>query len=238
MDRCQDAQAAHARAAGPPAGREPPPLCGQTLEGHFSPAVLNGCYREAMAAPDREWVLYDNAVERKRTCRALGALGPAWTHLGAVLTGSSFLGDLESLAGQAGLVADPDWYGAGCHVTDPGGFLGPHLDGRLFEVGGRLLERRLNVVVFLTPAWPESWGGAFTEYGADMAVTRRTWPKFGRVAVFDPSDPAREPAYHGTEKVKCPSGEARVTAVAFYYGPVRPGGSTHRRALFVPPRGH
>lgn len=181
------------------------------------------------------WVRYDSDCERaKRTCTFLdlqlpGCLGYPPQAVLAELEAPALVGALAQLAGVEGLQTDSLRWGAGIHVTDPGGHLNCHLDYALHESG---LERRINLIVFLVPEWREEWGGAFELYDqAGRAVAERIYPAPGRAVVWEAGDLA----YHGTQRVHpgCPL--PRITAATYYLAPPRPG-CVRRRALFVPSR--
>jgi hypothetical protein len=185
------------------------------------------------ATPPRDWpywVRYDNDCERrKRTCNDPGLLGEAWCNLLGLLGGWAVLRDVRALSGVAGLSCDPTLHGAGAHVTDPGGWLQPHLDYALHPVLD--MERRLNLVLFLNREWREGWGGAFELYDDEgREAVRRVYPAFNRAVLWEPSDVA----YHGTQRV-ADDAPPRVTAAAYYLAAPRPG-VTRKRALFCPRR--
>lgn len=186
--------------------------------------VIDGAIPEealnAVSIPDPScpgWVEYDNALEKKRAINVDVGLG---------LQSWPFVAWLAHLSGIDNLQSDPSQWGAGIHVTFPGGFLAPHVDAASHRVSG--LERKLNVVVYLTPQWDSSWGGATVFYDSlGESVIHRVYPKQGRILVWECNDYA----VHGVEEVK---GEMRrVTVASYYYAPVRPA---RQRALFIPPR--
>lgn len=185
---------------------------------------------------------YDNDCERgKRTTRAGASISAEWDRLFAKLLSPEFVAWLAGLTGVPDLRIDPELYGAGIHVTEPGGHLACHLDYSRHSTLD--LERRINLVLFLNPRWREEWGGAF-ELWDDSArnCVKRIYPAFGRAVVWEASDLA----YHGTQKVEkawmCAKGNgcgpvpSRTTAAVYYLASPRPN-CTRKRALFVPSRG-
>ena len=133
------------------------------------------------------------------------------------LNGDPFVAFLERLTGIEGLVADPDIAHSLRHY-ERGGTLGVHAD---FNVHPRLkLDRRLNVLIYLTPGWRPEWHGELElwDAGATRSV-RRIEPRFGRVVVFTVSD--RNP--HGfPQPLACPPGVTRRSVNLYYYTNGRP----------------
>lgn len=133
------------------------------------------------------------------------------------------------MSGVDGLRTDPTGYGAGVHVTEPGGRLNCHIDYALHSCG---LERRMNLIMFLNPVWREEWGGALELYRDDArTVAERIYPAFNRAAIWESSDVA----YHGTQPTSADAPD-RVTAAAYFLADPRPG-CVRKRALFCPARG-
>lgn len=190
---------------------------------------LNGEALELPGAADPVWVRYDNDCERhKRTSNDLAGLPPVWGSVFGRLFSPSVVSWLACLAEVTGLRADPTLHGGGVHVTDPGGWLQPHLDYALHPSG---LERRLNLVLFLNPQWQTGWGGAFELYDDEgRRVVLRVFPSFNRAVIWEPSDTT----FHGTQSLS-KRAPPRVTAAVYYLADPRPG-VTRKRALYVPRR--
>jgi Rps23 Pro-64 3,4-dihydroxylase Tpa1-like proline 4-hydroxylase len=177
-----------------------------------------------------KWAVYANDHERKRSCNDLDNL-PLSVNV-AVKT------LLEKEVAQSlcvdfkfdidGIRGDDTLHGGGLHVTDPGGFLAPHIDYALHPHIPNM-ERRLNAILFLDD-WQEQWGGALCFYD-DMGnkVVTRIYPKRGRLVLWEPTDTS----FHGCEVVTGP--QSRHTIAVYYLAPARPT-ATRKRALFVPSR--
>ncbi len=180
----------------------------------------------AVPAPDwPNWIRYSNDCEKgKRTTRELS---DGMRPVVELLLSPDWLGELRELTGVH-LRADPTFYGGGIHVTDPGGWLQPHLDFALHESG---LERRINLVLFLNAVWKEEWGGAFELWdGSARQCVKRVFPSFNTALIWESSDTA----YHATQRTTA-NALPRLTFAAYYLAQPR-SGTTRRRALFVPNR--
>ena len=108
------------------------------------------------------------------------------------------------------VIPDKGFFGAGYHQTKDGGFLNVHVDfNKLIDTD---LDRRLNLLLYLNPEWPEHYGGALELW--DMEANRlleRVLPCFNRCVLFETNDIS----YHG------------------HPTPVRTGGKTTRKSLSV-----
>ena len=175
------------------------------------------------------WVLYQNELEQKRTTRDVAQLGPTTRKLFSYLSGSvSFRNDLRYMSGIPDLQADPALYGGGLHVVDPGGWLQCHLD---HQIGADpTMERRLNLVLFLSAEWLPAWGGALELCDPMGRPVKRVFPSPGAAVLWESSDLA----YHAVQQVT-EDAPSRITAACYYLSPARPT-ATRRRALFVPRR--
>ncbi|HQU44060.1 MAG TPA: 2OG-Fe(II) oxygenase, partial [Pirellulales bacterium] len=147
------------------------------------------------------WVRYDDLDERgKNACNRLEAMPVACRDFIAALSGPTAAKLCEWLTGIDGLVPDASLYGGGLHMTEPGGFLGVHLDNERHPQTG--LARRLNLIVYCTEGWREEWGGHLEFWDrARTRVVRRIAPLWNRAVLFETSSHS----FHGhSEPLRCP----------------------------------
>lgn len=212
---------------------------GNALDDSGTANLWNAAWREVIGdwlrarhAPElpgtwAKWIKYDNDCERlKWATEDLGALGQWIAGIYQTFIGQSFLGRLRELTGIADLETDPKRYGGGVHLMEPGGWLQPHLDYALHPSG---LERRVNLIAFLSPE-PDPQGGELALLDdSGRTVVRTIDPEFGRVVIWE----AGETAYHGVLPVdgNCP----RASLAVYYLAPPRPW-ACRCRALYVPRR--
>ena len=201
----------------------------------IQPAEAALAAAECLAARDlyhAQWVRYDNDVERKKwACNKAPYMSAAAADLVDDLNRRSFVEMIAATVGVPGLEPDPLLHGAGAHVVDPGGHLSSHLD---YSLHPKLpaMERRANLVLFLSGKGNDDDGGQFALYHDDGATVGATvTPRAGRAVLWCPGDVE----YHGTLPVKGWS-QPRVSVAVYYLAPARPG-VTRKRALFVPNRG-
>lgn len=139
--------------------------------------------------------------------------------LNQALASPAFLEDLSAITGIPKLLADEKLAGGGIHMTGASGRLDVHVDFNLIEDRG--LHRRLNILVFLNPEWPEAWGGQIELWDRDVKHLHHGFlPVFNRCVLFETS----EISYHGVAAVRCPEGFARRSFAAYYYTEEAPAG--------------
>lgn len=132
---------------------------------------------------------------------------------------AEFLADLEYITGIPGLLPDPELGGAGMHMTGPHGRLDVHVDFNFVE--GRDLHRRLNILIYLNPAWDEKWGGAVELWDRKVEKLHRSVsPRLNRCVLFETS----AISFHGVEPVVGPPDIVRKSFAAYYYTREAPPG--------------
>ena len=180
-------------------------------------------------ADDPCWTRYDNDCERrKRTWNKIDPVSP-WGRLFGWLASPWTVEALGRLTGIDGLQADPLLYGAGLHVTDPGGWLQVHAD---YEIHSTLpdMERRLSLVLPVHQEWREEWGGELLLCDAMGKPVRQYLPLPNRAMIFE-NGPS---SFHGV-RVTTADAPLRITAAAYFLGPIRPT-ACRKRAMFLPNR--
>lgn len=139
------------------------------------------------------------------------------------LNSSPFLRYLEQLTGIANLIPDPHMNGGGLHQYLPGAVLRIHADFN--RLGHWELDRRLNLLLYLNPAWQADWGGALELWDESMnSCVSSIEPIANRCVVFSTTSHS----YHGIpDPVACPDGITRRSLALYYYSNGRP---EHERA--------
>jgi hypothetical protein len=181
------------------------------------------------AADAAFWHEYNNPIEKKLACNMREHMpAPIGAALDA-LNGEAFRQALTILTGIADLKDDPGLHGGGMHCIRPGGKLDVHID---YAIHPKLkLERRLNLLVYLTPGWKEKFGGFLELWDSTMTrCVERVLPAFNRAVIFDTGDGS----YHGhPEPLACPPNWARRSIALYYLTEPRPGVTERYRARFV-----
>lgn len=204
------------------------------VDDFFDAATAAGLAKEFPAFDAPVWHRYDNAVEIKRTCNSWLAFPPLTYQVFALLNAPGFV---DRLAEQVGypLQTDPGLNGGGWHLHGTGGVLNVHLDYSLHPKLG--LQRKLNLIVYLTPNWDPAWGGGLGLWEHDPVarqpsrLARTIEPRFNRAVLFDTT----RDSWHGLpDPLTCPDDVFRRSLAVYYL--TAPDGSVDPRgkALFAP----
>jgi Rps23 Pro-64 3,4-dihydroxylase Tpa1-like proline 4-hydroxylase len=167
------------------------------------------------AFPDPDWPhwsRFGDAYQRnKRVCADITRMPDAFADLFSECSQPAFLRVLEAITGETKLLPDPYLDGGGLHCSGPGGVLAPHTDFHLYE---RLsLFRRLNLLIYLNPAWGPDDGGDLELYRKGEATPEvSVAPVFGRAVIFRTDDAS----VHGFTRPVAEGKERRSVALYYY----------------------
>jgi Rps23 Pro-64 3,4-dihydroxylase Tpa1-like proline 4-hydroxylase len=133
------------------------------------------------------WYEYNNPIEKKLASDDIRKFPPLFAKVIHSLNSQDFLKKIEELTGIKDLFSDPYLHGGGLHCSKQGGKLDIHLD---YSIHPKLqMERRINLILYLTPDWQEEWGGAFEIWNKDVSkCEKKLLPKFNRVVIFNTDD--------------------------------------------------
>ena len=130
------------------------------------------------------------------------------------LNSSPFLQWLSTLTGIPGLIADPSLEGGGLHQAGRGGFLNVHTDFSHHHYH-KHWRRRVNLILYLNPAWQPGWGGDIELWDIGMRHCLVKYPPLLNHAMIFNTD---ERSLHGfPEPLECPEGESRKSLALYYY---------------------
>jgi Rps23 Pro-64 3,4-dihydroxylase Tpa1-like proline 4-hydroxylase len=182
----------------------------------------------------KDWYDYNNPLEVKKTLNNWWNFPPTTYRFIEYLNSPEFVQRLEGVTGIKGLHPDPGLHGAGWHIHGRGGKLNVHLD---YSIHPKLmLERRLNLIYYLSEDWNPQWGGNLQLWtGNDKKVSHHIKTVdclFNRAILFDTT----QNSWHGfPDKIKCPTGQYRKS-IAMYYliAPQESARPDRKRALYVP----
>lgn len=173
------------------------------------------------------WFRYDSPLEVKRTCNDWHRFPPETYKTLTWLTSDRFTHSLEVLTDED-LFPDAGLHGGGWHQHSRGGKLNVHLD---YNIHPKLhLQRRLNLIVYLSPAWEPSWGGGLGLYKDSRTLAKVIEPKYNRAVIFDTRG-----SWHGLpDPIKCPEGVTRNSIAVYYLSEPTAMTDNRKRALFAP----
>jgi Rps23 Pro-64 3,4-dihydroxylase Tpa1-like proline 4-hydroxylase len=197
-----------------------------TIDNFLLPEVLENAMRE-FPTPDAiaNWRRPNDLDEQGRVAAVLKLgysneleFGPTLRRLIHELNSAPFLRYISALTGIEHLIPDPHMIGAGLHQYLPGSILRIHADFN--RLPGTMLDRRLNLLIYLNPDWDAAWGGALELWDSSMEHCEvRVQPVANRCVIFSTTSTS----YHGMpEPLACPTGVTRRSVALYYYSNGRP----------------
>lgn len=176
------------------------------------------------------WFQYDNPIEKKFATDDIRKFPTSIAKLIHTLNSEEFVKKVQKLIGVNELFSDPYIHGGGLHCSRKGGKLDIHLDYSIHPKLG--LERRSNLILYLTPNWDPKWGGTLEMWDKDMKeAVKKVDVKFNRAVIFNTDDTS----YHGhPDPINCPDTTSRNSIALYYLSEPRKSASHRQRALFVP----
>lgn len=196
----------------------------------FDDFLPEATYREALAqypSPEQvsDWRRVEATDDKGRIAQNLKLgysnehrMGPVLRDLIYTLNSGAFIRYLEKLTGIPDLLPDPHLVGGGLHQYLPGAILRLHAD--FSKLRGSLLDRRLNLLLYLNEEWQPGWGGYLELWDRDMRECReRIAPTGNRCVIFSTTGTS----YHGMpDPLACPPGKTRRSLALYYYSNGRP----------------
>ena len=204
-----------------------------TFDNFFQSEWIDKLSNDIPALDNPIWHQYNNKIENKYACRQWLAFPETTYRTFSYFCSQEFTDKLSELTGIYPLMPDYGLNGGGWHVHTRGGLLNVHKD---YSIHPQLkLERALNLIVYLTPDWDISWGGALGFWSEKdnqpHELVKSVDCIYNRAVLFD----TRKNSWHGLpEPIMCPT-DKRRTSMAIYYVTVPTEDSeSHTRALFAP----
>ena len=198
------------------------------IENFFSEQCAHDIAAEFGTPGEKDWHFYNNPLERKFAKNV--NLGDRTTTVFDILQSPQFVEMMSDISGVQDLMADPFLHGAGIHAYPPGGKLDMHLDYSIHPISG--MERRLNLLVFLTEDWTPKDGGDLiltTDIHAPDDVIKKVPPMFNTAILFRTTDDS----IHGLP-TPTTTGKFRKSLAIYYVSPPREGATQRKKAQFFP----
>jgi Rps23 Pro-64 3,4-dihydroxylase Tpa1-like proline 4-hydroxylase len=184
---------------------------------------------ESFPKQDNEfWFQYNNPIENKFATDDIRKFPPIIAKVIHSLNSQELVSKVEKLMGVTELFSDPYLHGGGLHCSKNGGKLDIHLD---YSLHPKLkMERRCNLILYLSPNWDENWGGHFEMWNQDISkCEKRVAPKFNRAVIFNTDDHS----FHGhPDPITCPENVSRNSIALYYLTKPRENASSRPRARF------
>jgi hypothetical protein len=194
--------------------RDAEPFAHIVIDDVLPQPVLERVYAELAEMNSGDWNSYIHFNERKFSNTDTASWGPTLRAVSEVFASDRFRRFLEQVSGFDGLHADVSLDGGGVHRCYRGGFLNIHAD---FTAHHEVADwrRRVNLLLYLNPAWESDWGGALELW--DRSMTRcvtKVAPIGNRMLLFSTD----EYSYHGhPDPLLTPEGVARQSLALYYF---------------------
>jgi hypothetical protein len=205
------------------------------VDNFFTQETAELLYNEFPAYDSDQWIYYHNALEDKKALNHWDRFPPVTYKAFEYLNSAAFIDLLKAATGIQDLKGDIGLHGGGWHAHSKGGKNNIHLDYDIHPKMG--LQRKINIIVYITPEWNPAWGGGLELWDHDSATGRPNQMvqlvenRFNRAVIFDTT----QDSWHGLPKeLSCPFGVVR-RSLAVYYLTTPPASATDRKkALFAP----
>ncbi len=172
------------------------------------------CAKAFPISDPKMWTNYVHVNEKKFGLDKRSSIPPTLLALIGKLQTLEFTKIVSRLSSIPGLIADEQLTGGGLHQILPGGFLNIHSDF-LIHPHKPNLQRRINLILFLSDDWQREYGGELELWDKKMtACVTSIEPRFERCVIFTTD----EHSYHGCpDLLKGPPGFSRKSLALYYY---------------------
>ncbi len=178
---------------------------------------------------------YDNAIEKKLVCNHYDKFEDNLYNAFCFLNSPFFLQLIKKITGIKEVIPDIGLHGGGLHIHPSGGKLNVHKD---YSIHPKLkMERRLNLIIYMTKNWKSKWGGELQLWSHDkkknqpLKLEHKILNKFNRAILFDTT----QNSWHGLpNKIKMPKGIMRNSIAIYYLTKPRKKSERRSKALFSP----
>tara|TARA_B100002019_G_C21206594_1_gene567016 strand:- start:280 stop:1005 length:726 start_codon:yes stop_codon:yes gene_type:complete len=181
-----------------------------------------------------DWFFYNNVIENKKTLQAWHKFPSEIYKIFQFFCSSEFVNTLKEITGIQNLYPDYGLHGAGMHIHSRGGKLNIHKD---YSIHPKLcLQRKLNLILFLSKDWESSWGGALefwsnSKDNKPLQMEKKIECVYNRAILFDTT----QNSWHGLpNEIQCPDNFYRKTLAMYYLTEVDEKCEERYRALFSP----
>lgn len=180
-------------------------------------------------------VFYNNPLEVKKAIGDWNQFPKTTYSMFQYMCSEEFLQKIRKITGIENLESDFGLHGGGFHMHPRGGKLNMHKDYSIHPKLG--LERRVNIIMYMTPDWDESWGGGLQLWTHDeeknlpKELSKQVYNKFNRAVIFDTT----QNSWHGLpDEIQCPENKSRNSLAIYYLSEAQEGAEKHQKALFAP----
>jgi len=191
--------------------------------------------KEFPSYDDSNWIFYNNPLENKKSNNNWNHFPPETYSTFTFLNSPEFIESLCNRMNIKILYPDIGLHGGGWHIHARGGKLNIHLDYSIHPKTS--LQRKLNLIVYLTEGWNPEWGGGL-EFWSHNEETKKPLKRevtidniFNRAILFDTT----QNSWHGLpQPISCPEGVYRKSLAVYYMTDSSSEVEERKRALYAP----
>ena len=181
------------------------------------------------------WHWYNNPLENKKAKNHWYEFPQLTYQIFSHLNSTEFIETIREITGIQTLYPDIGLHGGGWHMHSRGGKLNIHLD---YNINPKLnLQRKLNLIVYLTEDWDTSWGGGLELWSHNEETNLPDKREvvvdniFNRAILFDTT----QNSWHGLpQPITCPEGVYRKSIAVYYMTDIPENANQRKRALYAP----
>ena len=181
------------------------------------------------------WHWYNNPLENKKAKNHWYEFPQLTYQIFSHLNSTEFIETIREITGIQTLYPDIGLHGGGWHMHSRGGKLNIHLD---YVINPKLnLQRKLNLIIYLTEDWDTSWGGGLELWSHNEETNLPDKREvvidniFNRAILFDTT----QNSWHGLpQPITCPEGTYRKSIAVYYMTDLPEDTNQRKRALYAP----
>ena len=205
------------------------------IDNFFLPEIADKISDEFPDFNDASVNTYNSPLEIKKSLNHWDRFPPTTYRAFTFLGRYPFVARMQHVTKKYDLEFDYGLNGGGWHMHGPGGNLNIHVD---YNMHPKLhMQRKLNIIVYLTKDWDTSWGGGLELWSHDESENKPMKKEktvdniYNRAILFDTT----QDSWHGLpDTIKCPEGHLRKSIAAYYVCPAAAQTENRSRAMYVP----
>ena len=205
------------------------------FDNFFSEELVEELSNNFLEYGSNDWIYYNNPIENKKTISDWNKFPKQTYKVFQYLCSLEFIEILKNITGIKNLYPDYGLHGGGWHIHGNGGNLNVHKD---YSVHPKLfLQRKLNLIIYLSKDWNPSWGGGLEMWSHDseknkpLKLEKTVECIYNRALLFDTT----QNSWHGLPNpIKCPPTKFRKSMAIYYLTDLGDNIEERPRALFVP----
>ena len=181
------------------------------VDNFFKKSIAKKLEKEFLNYNDKNLHVYNNYCEIKKSCNNWNLFPPLTYKVFTILNSDKMIKLISKKLKISKIIPDYGLNGGGWHLMYKNGKLNPHLD---YDLHPKIyLQRKFNLIIFLTSGWKKNWGGSTCFYSKNNIkkslpgkIAAKIYPKFNRALIFD----VTKYGWHSVETIKTESPRSEI----------------------------